>query len=424
MNLNRRSPFLKNFIALFTGSAVAQLIPIALSPVLARIYSTEDFALFGIFYSTLLMLSVIAAAKYEVAIVVPKSESESRKVTMVSAIASFFVFVLLAIVSTLFSDFFVDYVDNQKIRPWIPLILISVLITGLYQSTSYWLIRRAKFKDLAINKVSQRVFEGASNLILGSAKQGFGLIVSDTIGRFFMLIVSVFQIRKDLAKIIKEPRRGIWKMAKRYRQYPLNFAPSSLVNSMGTHLPLIFVSNTYTVAVVGSFNFSKYILTAPIGFIGQNLSQVFLERISQKRRDDEPIFKDLHRLTGFLVLTSLTFVLPLMFFGPWLFTFIFGSQWEMAGEFSQILAIAIGIRFVVSPTSGLLLALGKVKLVSIWQWTHFILVISLVPVSKLNWEIESFLIYFASIEIVSYILYGCFIYYAAAINDRDLTSVS
>ena len=110
-------------------------------------------------------------------------------------------------------------------------------------------------------------------------------------------------------------------MAKRYRQYPLNFAPSSLVNSMGTHLPLIFVSNAYTVAVVGSFNFSKYILTAPIGFIGQNLSQVFLERISQKRRDDKPIFKDLNRLTGFLALTSLTFVLPLMFLGPWLFYF-------------------------------------------------------------------------------------------------------
>jgi O-antigen/teichoic acid export membrane protein len=424
MNLKKRSPFLKNFIALFTGSAVAQLIPIALSPVLARIYSTDDFAVFGIFYSTLLMLSVIAAAKYEVAIVVPKSESESRKVAMVSAIASLFVFVLLAIVSMLFSDAFVDYVDNQKIRPWIPLILIGVLITGLYQSTSYWLIRRAKFKDLAINKVSQRVFEGASNLALGSAKQGFGLIVSDIIGRFFMLIVSVFQIRKDMAKIIKEPKRGIWKMAKRYRQYPLNFAPSSLVNSMGTHLPLIFVSNAYTVAVVGSFNFSKYILTAPIGFIGQNLSQVFLERISQKRRDDKPIFKDLNRLTGFLALTSLTFVLPLMFLGPWLFTFVFGSQWEMAGEFSQILAIAIGIRFVVSPTSGLLLALGKVKLVSIWQWTHFLLVITLVPVSKLNWEIESFLIYFSCIEIVSYILYGGFIYYAAAINDRNLTAVS
>ncbi len=170
MNLKKRSPFLKNFIALFTGSAVAQLIPIALSPVLARIYSTDDFAVFGIFYSTLLMLSVIAAAKYEVAIVVPKSESESRKVAMVSAIASLFVFVLLAIVSMLFSDAFVDYVDNQKIRPWIPLILIGVLITGLYQSTSYWLIRRAKFKDLAINKVSQRVFEGASNLALGSAQ--------------------------------------------------------------------------------------------------------------------------------------------------------------------------------------------------------------------------------------------------------------
>ena len=58
------------------------------------------------------------------------SESESRKVAMVSAIASLFVFVLLAIVSMLFSDAFVDYVDNQKIRPWIPLILIGVLITG------------------------------------------------------------------------------------------------------------------------------------------------------------------------------------------------------------------------------------------------------------------------------------------------------
>ena len=41
-----KSEFTKNTLTLMTGTSVAQAIPIAISPILTRIYSPEDFGVY------------------------------------------------------------------------------------------------------------------------------------------------------------------------------------------------------------------------------------------------------------------------------------------------------------------------------------------------------------------------------------------
>ena len=50
--LNRllpRSEFVRNVLTLITGTTIAQAIPIAIGPILTRIYTPEEFGLYGIF---------------------------------------------------------------------------------------------------------------------------------------------------------------------------------------------------------------------------------------------------------------------------------------------------------------------------------------------------------------------------------------
>lgn len=57
--LKPKSEFSKNVLTLITGTTIAQAIPIAISPILTRIYTPEDFGVFALFVSLVGFISVI-----------------------------------------------------------------------------------------------------------------------------------------------------------------------------------------------------------------------------------------------------------------------------------------------------------------------------------------------------------------------------
>jgi O-antigen/teichoic acid export membrane protein len=50
-----------------------------------------------------------------------------------------------------------------------------------------------------------------------------------------------------------------------------------------------------------------------------------------------------------------------MIFGDVIFAFIFGNEWKISGEFSQVLALWLFFVFITSPLSNLLIVLEKQK---------------------------------------------------------------
>ncbi len=72
-----KSEFSKNVLTLMTGTTIAQAIPIAISPILTRIYTPEDFGVLAIFMAITAITGSISNAKYEQAIVLPKKEGEA-----------------------------------------------------------------------------------------------------------------------------------------------------------------------------------------------------------------------------------------------------------------------------------------------------------------------------------------------------------
>ena len=71
------SEFSKNVITLFTGTTLAQALPIAVAPILTRLYTPEDFGVFAIFFSITTLFSTIVTARYELAIVLPHEPAEA-----------------------------------------------------------------------------------------------------------------------------------------------------------------------------------------------------------------------------------------------------------------------------------------------------------------------------------------------------------
>lgn len=73
IELSRR-PFVRNVLAVVTGTATAQAITIAFAPVITRLYGPESFGQLGAFMALLNVLAPIAALTYPIAIVLPKKD--------------------------------------------------------------------------------------------------------------------------------------------------------------------------------------------------------------------------------------------------------------------------------------------------------------------------------------------------------------
>ncbi len=86
-NLKPKSEFSRNVLTLMTGTTIAQAIPIAISPILTRIYTPEDFGVFALYMSVASLLSTLATGRYELAIMLPKKDEDAvnyvlRKITL------------------------------------------------------------------------------------------------------------------------------------------------------------------------------------------------------------------------------------------------------------------------------------------------------------------------------------------------------
>ena len=75
-----KSSFYKNFLILFSGTTLSQIIPIAAAFFIARIYTNEEFGFYGLFITLAGILSVFATLKYEVALLVADSEDKALQI--------------------------------------------------------------------------------------------------------------------------------------------------------------------------------------------------------------------------------------------------------------------------------------------------------------------------------------------------------
>ena len=71
------SPFASDILKLVSGTAFAQIITILASPILTRLYSPEAFGFLAIFISITSIVGVIACMRYELAIMLPKSDEKA-----------------------------------------------------------------------------------------------------------------------------------------------------------------------------------------------------------------------------------------------------------------------------------------------------------------------------------------------------------
>jgi O-antigen/teichoic acid export membrane protein len=86
-----KGSFARNVLTLMTGTTLAQAIPIAVSPILTRLFSPAEFGVFAVYLAIVSVLAILATGRYELAIMVPKKDRDAAALAVAAFMLSLFV---------------------------------------------------------------------------------------------------------------------------------------------------------------------------------------------------------------------------------------------------------------------------------------------------------------------------------------------
>jgi O-antigen/teichoic acid export membrane protein len=399
-----------------TGTSIAQAIPIAISPILTRIYSPDDFGTFALYMSIVSIVAIFATGKYDLAIMIPKRDYDAIHIVVLSMFITIMISMVSLLVVIIFNENITDLLNNKSISNWLYLLPLSIFLTGIYQSINYWLNRKKEYKQLAISRVVQSGTSSTANLGFGMG--GFnasGLIIGGVLGQIIATTILGRLVYISDSEKLKDIRTdNMLKMAKKYITFPKYVMASEFVTVLLFQLPILFLSMFFNIAIVGFYNLVQRILGMPMTLLSRSVSDVFKEKASSDYNKNGQC-KDIY-LKTLKILIALG-IIPfsiLFFYAPDIFSFVFGEKWITSGEFAQILSIMFFLKFVSSPLSYMFYIVNQQKKDLIY---HVYLLVSSVLIFYIVKDINTVLILYSINYSFIYILYIILSYkYAKGVN--------
>ena len=338
-NLKPKSEFSRNVLTLMTGTTIAQAIPIAISPILTRLYTPEDFGVFALFLAITGVFSVVASGRYELALMLPREEEDAINVFALGmAIILLFTGVLFLFV-LLFHSSLVNLLNNEEIGYWLYFVPIAFFFIGLFNLLSYYNNRQKNYKDIANATIVKSIVLAMIQLSVGFFKAGAsGLISGQIISTLFANLKLFKNIVKDKELLSKVTKVKMIAWAKYYKDFPTYQAPHAMLNTFSSYLPVYMFTPFFGLGVVGLYALSTRIVLAPMMILAGASAKVYNQKVTQLYNEKGDAYGFTVRLLKSLFKKVIIPFLFIIVFAPDIFAFVFGSEWREAGVYTQILA--------------------------------------------------------------------------------------
>ena len=356
-----KSEFVRNVLTLMTGTSIAQAIPIALSPVLTRIYGPDEFGLFALYTGVALVLSVIATGRYELAIMLPEKEEDAAELVKFASVITIFFSLIVLVTILIFSDGLSVLLGNKDIFGWLFFLPATILFSGFYQILNYWFNRKRKFTILAKNRVVQNSSTAAGQFLFSNG--GMGLVFGVIFGQLLSLVFLIRKLFKDDHKYFgRLEKNRMIDVGKRYISFPKYDVPTSALNVAASQAPNILFTTFFSAQFAGFFYLTQRVLQAPISLISTSILDVFKEEASKSYRETGQSKLIYVKTAKWLMLITIIPSFLAFFVIEDLFKFFFGSEWLEAGIYAKILIPSLALRFVVNPLSFMVYIAEKQKI--------------------------------------------------------------
>lgn len=397
----KSNQFLSAISILVSGSIVAQLITILVSPITTRLFSPYEFGIYTLISTGVSLFGPILCLKYDMSIITSKKRKDTYGFIKLCFLLSMFLSLTLGLIYGLLVFFNQDYNNQERFI----FTLGSILLLTTYGLNNLFLAHNNKnslYKLISRVTMTKSLTSNSMLLIAGLLKLGvFGMIISHVFGTLTGVVRQSRDIKKHVKKIKSIKWSYIFTLAKREKNQPLYNATSTIINTSVYSTINLFIGKVYSPFQLGLYSLSYRILGIPFTLISANIARVYFNSSNNEYLNTGNYRNSFKKTLLFLILIITPIMLLIFFLSPLVFSKVFGEEWTEAGVYVQLLTPMFGIRLITeSLTTGFIIS-KKQNYELILQFTliTFQLVIFSV-VSIYNIHIYNFLLMISGLYVV------------------------
>jgi O-antigen/teichoic acid export membrane protein len=356
-------PFWKSVAILFSGSALAQALPILILPIITHIYPKEALGFYFVYVAITMLTQIVASLQFQLAIVLPKDKEDAYKLLNINLILVFGISVTMLLGIWIFFDFIASFIEQREMLFWLYAVPFSTFFLGVFNALSYFFNREKDYKILSISRMTKSIIFSIFQIVfgvLGFLKSGlilgliFGQIASMAYLLYFIILKTDFRFKyknKELKEVFLK-----------YKDIPLFNTSISLLNTLSNQLPLFLLTRYFGVSTAGDYGLANRTVTTPMGLLGESVGQVFYQEASTRNNTKG----NLHNLVKYIYKRLFKIgILPIVLltvFAPFIFKLFFGEDYQSSARMVQIIIPWVFFGFLTQPVSTIFTVLNKQKL--------------------------------------------------------------
>jgi O-antigen/teichoic acid export membrane protein len=328
----------RNFVLLLGGNGLAQIITIIVTPFISRLFLPSAFGQLAFFMGIHGILVIMATGRYELAVVMPKKDSEASDLVSTGIMIAFLVSVAAAPVVLLLKLLLHAMHADFEISSWFYLLGIPVFTAAYAQLQNGWCVRNKNFKVIVIAAFLANISVTLFRLFFGYLRMPDGLLYAFLITQLVVAVFYAMVIRKGTpVQILRPGNKEIFRTAGTYTDFPKFNLPVALLNSFSGSLPVYFLVFYFSDRLTGQFSMAFALLFKAIILYNNSVYQILYQKAMEMKHQAEPLWPLIRRYiirTLLMALAVSAIALPLF---PALIRWYLGQGWEEAGVFCQLL---------------------------------------------------------------------------------------
>lgn len=398
---------MRGMATLAMGSIIARVIGLLTVPILTRIYAPTDYGVLSVFNGLVQILMPIITLRYAMAIPLPKNDPMAVNMLVLSAgIAAFFL-LLIAPVLGFFGGMVFGLFGMDVMTPWWWLLVIALAMAVAGEILGNWATRKRAYKMIARRAVTSTVLGEGAKIgfgLLGLKPFGllFGNMVAQTGGIIGFAVQFAGDFRRNWGRVTLA-RIGF--LAGYYRAYPIFRLPSQFLLIFSMQAPLLFTAGSYGIEASGQLGLALMTLALPSRFLGESVGKAYYAEAARiGRRQPAELLKLTKAVQKRLFLVAIPPTAILMLFGPSLFSFVFGEQWRVAGNYASVLSIYTLLQLTSAPLMQVLNIFNDQAVFLIINALRAVLVLALTALcSSLQIPVEGYVQAYAFLMVFFYV---------------------